>query len=189
MLAINNNIIYLHFQRQLLVEAWEFDGDDIIDRITIPMMEIGNKCLPSNTHTISGELGIGIFTLIYFNLTTEPTTSTSTYTTTIKSIVTSTLTDSTTLTSTPTESNTITTTTTDNTTVTSTTTDSTTVTSTTTDSAIVTSTTRNSNRVISTTTVNFTVFGTFSSTEEGKIQTYTYNYVVFRVINIIKFGF
>ena len=113
MLAINNNNYYkyLHFQRQLLVEAWEFDDgykDDIIDQITIPMMEIAIELGPSNTHTISGEIGIGIFTLIYYNLTTDSTTYTSTHTTTVKSTITSTTTDSTTVTSTKTGSTTLT---------------------------------------------------------------------------------
>ena len=92
MLVFNNNITNIYyFQRQLLVEAWDFNGvnnaDDIIDRITIPMMEIGNELGPSNTHTISGEYGIGNFTLIYYNLTTEPTTCTSTHTTTVSNAI------------------------------------------------------------------------------------------------------
>ena len=89
MLALNNNNttnIY-YFQRQLLVEAWDRDDapstfDDVIDHITIPMMQTGNEFELSNTHTISGENGIGIFTLIYYNITTEPTTHTSMHTTT-----------------------------------------------------------------------------------------------------------
>ena len=92
MFAFNSNNItnIYYFQRQLLVEALDFDGDnnadDIIDRITIPMMQIGNELGPSNTHTISGENGIGEFTLIYYNLTTEPT-YTSTHTITVNTTI------------------------------------------------------------------------------------------------------
>ena len=71
MFAFNNNNtadIY-YFQRQLLVEAWDRDDapdipDDITERITIPMMEMGNELEPSNIHTISGEYAMGIFILI-----------------------------------------------------------------------------------------------------------------------------
>ena len=71
------------------MEAWEFDdvSDDFIDKITIPMMEIGNELGPSNTHTTPGKYGIGIFTLIYYNLTTEPSTYTSTHTTTVNTTI------------------------------------------------------------------------------------------------------
>ena len=47
------------------------------------MMEIGNELGPSNTRNISGENGIGIFTLIYYYLTTELTTYISTHTTAV----------------------------------------------------------------------------------------------------------
>ena len=87
MLAINlkTTIGISTSSKSTTFEALQFNDesdDDIIDRITIPMMEIGNELGPSNTHTISGEYGIGIFTLSYYNITTEPTTYTSTHNTT-----------------------------------------------------------------------------------------------------------
>ena len=60
------------------------------------MIEIGNELGPSNTHANSGDNGLGIFTLIYYSISTEPTTYTSTHTTTVNSTVVNSVTVSTT---------------------------------------------------------------------------------------------
>ena len=58
------------------MEAWDSDAnedyeDDLIDNFRITMLLIDFQ--QSNLHSVQGEGGIGNFTLIYYNLTTDPT--------------------------------------------------------------------------------------------------------------------
>ena len=60
-----------------MVEAWDSDdgqgyGDDIID-VAISMTSTGIDFEQSNLHPVPGKNGIGNFTLIYYSITTKPT--------------------------------------------------------------------------------------------------------------------
>ena len=74
---------------QLLVEVWEDDGykDDIIDNFTIPISNPLRVFDQSNPLTLQGVYGLVNLTVIYGNLTMEPTSCSSspqpTFTTTL----------------------------------------------------------------------------------------------------------
>ena len=73
--------IHLNLQTTLYVDVWdsgENEGGDVhlIDKFTITIPETVSNCLDqSNTLTVQGKHGIGILTLSYFNLSTDPITS------------------------------------------------------------------------------------------------------------------
>ena len=59
------------------MEVWEDDpeqdGDDIIDNFTIPISNTTFTCNQSKLVNVKGNTDIGNLTVIYYNLTTEPT--------------------------------------------------------------------------------------------------------------------
>ena len=57
---------------QDIVSIYGYGEDDLIDKIKILGMDTVVDSGESNIHTIQGENGIGNFTLIYYNLTTDP---------------------------------------------------------------------------------------------------------------------
>ena len=146
------------------------------------MTEIGNELGPSNTHTISGEYGIGEFTLIYYNLTTEQTTYTSTHTTTVSTAISNIIKVSATCT--------IVSTTTVIPTTLNTATVSVTMFDTTTVSPTMFNPTTVSVTIVSTTAVSLKMLNsvsTFSFTAEGKVHVPTYSYMYVKFICVILY--
>ena len=63
------------YQAALIVDVWdddpEFNGDDLIDKFTIPILDMVSALNESESKTLNGEKGNGQLTIAYYNFTTD----------------------------------------------------------------------------------------------------------------------